>query len=97
MKDGKFTEEEREYLLSLPIVDEVRARSLVYSKTFKEECMRRYRAGDGSCEIFSDAGLPASLIGHKRIEHAIYHWKEAETKGAITLADYTPEAPSKPR
>lgn len=78
MKDGKFTEEERAYLLSLAAVDEARASSLVYSKQFKAECMRRYRAGEGPCEIFASAGLPASLIGHKRIERAIYHWKEAE-------------------
>lgn len=41
MENGKFTKEEREYLLSLDAVDEVRAKSIVYSKHFKEECVFR--------------------------------------------------------
>ena len=87
MKNGKFTPEEREHLMSLDAVDEVRAKSIVYSKQFKEECMRRYRAGERPGDIFASAGLPSSLIGYKRIERAIYHWKEAEGKGALTATD----------
>ena len=41
VENGKFTKEEREYLLSLDAVDEVRAKSIVYSKHFKEECVFR--------------------------------------------------------
>ena len=87
MENGKFTREEREHLLSLDAVDEVRARSIVYNKGFKEECMRRYRSGERPGAIFADAGMPSSLIGYKRIERAIYHWKEAEAKGALTATD----------
>jgi len=87
MENGRFTESEREYLLSLDAVYEVRARSIVYNKDFKEECMRRYHAGEKPGAIFADAGLPSSLIGYKRIERAIYHWKEAEAKGALTATD----------
>lgn len=87
MKNGKFTPEERKHLMSLDAVDEVRAKSIVYSKQFKEECMARYRAGERPGDIFASAGLPSSLIGYKRIERAIYHWKEAEAKGALTATE----------
>ena len=87
MENGRFTEEERAYLLSLDAIDEVRARSLVYSAAFKKECMVRYRAGEKPGAIFASVGLPASLIGYKRIERAIYHWKEAEAKGALTVVE----------
>ena len=87
MENGRFTPEERQQLLALDAVDEVRAKSIVYSKQFKEECMRRYHAGESPAEIFASAGLPSSLIGYKRIERAIYHWKEAEAKGSLTEID----------
>lgn len=87
MENGKFTKEEREYLLTLDAVDEVRARSIVYNKGFKEDCMHRYHAGERPGEIFARAGLPSSLIGYKRIERAIYHWKEAYAKDSLTATD----------
>ena len=87
MENGRFTREEREYLLSLDAVDEVRASSIVYSKAFKEEFMRRYLAGEGPGAIFASAGMPSSLVGYKRIERAAYHWREAAAKGALTATD----------
>lgn len=39
MIDGKFTKEEHTYFISLDALDELRARSLVYLKHFREECM----------------------------------------------------------
>lgn len=87
MEKGKFTLEERSYLLSLSAVDEVRAKSIVYNKQFKEDCMRRYYEGEKPSKIFADAGLPSSLIGYKRIERAIYHWKEARRKGSLKNTD----------
>ncbi len=87
MKNGKFTEDERRYLLSLDAVDEVKASSLVYNKHFKEECMRRYHEGQKPGAIFASVGLPSSLIGYKRIERAIYHWKEDELKDGLTATN----------
>lgn len=83
MKNGMFTPEERERLSRLDAVLEVTARRIVYSPEFKKECMRRYRAGERPGVIFASAGLPASLIGHKRIERAVYHWKHAEEQGSL--------------
>ena len=87
MRNGKFSKEEREYLLSLDAVDRVSASQIIYNKDFKRECMRRYAAGESPAAIFAQAGLPSSLIGYKRIERAIYHWKEAERKDALTLTE----------
>ena len=87
MRNGKFTKEEREYLISLDAVDRVNASQIIYNKDFKRECMRRYAAGESPAAIFAQAGLPSSLIGYKRIERAIYHWKEAERKDALTLTE----------
>ena len=87
MIDGRFAKEERAHLIPLDAVDEVRTESLVCSKRFKEECMRRCHEGERPGEIFAQAGLPASLIGYKRIERAACHWKEAEMKGALTKTD----------
>jgi putative transposase len=93
MKNGRFTPDERKYLLSLDAVESVTARCIIYSKTFKQTCMQRYHQGERPGVIFASAGLPASLIGYKRIERAIYHWKEAENKDALCLTS----APSQKR
>ena len=87
MKNGRFTAQEREYLLSLDAVEDVRATCIMYSASFKHECLRRYDAGESPSRIFASVGLPASLIGYKRIERAIYHWKEADKKDALGLTD----------
>lgn len=90
MKNGLFTPEEREYLISLDAVESVTARCIIYSKSFKQDCMQRYYQGQSPSAIFASAGLPSSLIGYKRIERAIYHWKEAENKDALCLTDAPP-------
>lgn len=87
MENGRFTKDEQDYLLGLAAVDEVRASYIIYSKAFKQECMARYHAGERPADIFASVGLPSWLIGYKRIERAIYHWKEAERKDALTLTD----------
>lgn len=88
MKQGKFTEEEITYLRSLDAVDDVLAQKAIsYNADFKKLCMQRYRAGEKPSKIFEEAGLSASLIGHKRIERAISHWKEAELKDCLGLKE----------
>lgn len=92
MQNGKFTKETKEYLLSLEAVEAVKSCSIIYSKRFKEECMRPNRAGEKPGVIFASAGLPSSLIGYKRIERAIYHWKEADKKGSLLTYDACPQS-----
>ncbi len=85
MKNGRFTKEERGHLESLDAVERVYATRIVYADGFKREFMRRYHAGGKPGELFASAGMPASLVGHKRIERAAYHWREAERRDALGL------------
>ena len=85
MENGRFTKEERGYLESLNAVERVFDTHIVYADKFKCEFMRRYHAGEKPSAVFASAGLPAQLIGYKRIERATYRWKEAERRGALGL------------
>ena len=87
MIDGRFTKEERACLIPLDAVDEVRTGLPVCSERFREGCMRLCHEGERPGGIFAQAGLPASLIGCKRIERAACRWKEAEMEGALTKTD----------
>ncbi len=83
MQNGKFTEEEMEYLLSLDAVADVRPTQILYSDDFKKEFMEKYKAGQKPGKIFEDAGLSRKIIGSKRIERASSRWREAEFKGIL--------------
>ncbi|OZG64031.1 hypothetical protein BEUL_2233 [Bifidobacterium eulemuris] len=74
----RFTPQDIEYLLSLPAVRNVSGNQLRYSDEFKKYCMLRYANGDSPVQIFRDAGLEPSLIGHKRIERCVARWKVSE-------------------
>lgn len=69
-----FTEEERAYLLSLPAVASIEGDTIKYARSFRNECMRRYYAGESPTEIFRSAGLDPQVLGRKRIEGAISRW-----------------------
>lgn len=72
---GAFSQEEVEYLRSLPAVAEATTRRITYTEAFKHNCVRRYRSGESPVEIFREAGLDPSLIGHKRIERCLARWR----------------------
>ena len=86
MENGRFTKEERGHLESLDAVERVYDTHIMYNDKFKCEFMRRYNAGEKPGAIFASAGMPARLIGYKRIERATYRWKEAERRGVLDLA-----------
>lgn len=70
-----FSEEMVGYLRSLPAVAAVSRSRIVYADWFREECMRRYQAGEHPVDVFREAGLDPKLIGYKRIERAIARWR----------------------
>ncbi|GAA0829941.1 hypothetical protein GCM10008915_07300 [Bifidobacterium pullorum subsp. gallinarum] len=76
-----FTSRERAYLSSLPAVERVTGDRIFYTEAFKEECMRRYCAGESASRIFAEAGMPSRLIGYKRIERAIARWSKSVSDG----------------
>lgn len=75
---GVFSAEEVEYLRSLPAVVEASAKRITYSDSFKRYCIRRYLEGASPVQLFREAGLDPSLIGHKRIERCFERWRRSE-------------------
>ena len=90
-KSRAFTAEERSYLLSLAAVDSVdRASRVHYADRFRDECMRRYHAGEKPTVLFREAGLDPKLVGWKRIERAFANWRRMELAAPTRT---TPEPP----
>ncbi len=75
MGKGEFSAKELEYLRGLDAVESVEPSRITYSAAFKEEFVRRYRAGEKPKAIFESVGLYADLLGYKRIERACAHWR----------------------
>ncbi|MBW3091848.1 transposase [Bifidobacterium sp. 82T10] len=70
-----FTEQQVQYLNTLPVVENATPVRIEYAQSFKVDCMRKYRAGGSPSAIFRNAGLPPSLIGYKRIERCFNRWR----------------------
>ena len=84
MPRRKLSESEQRYLKALPAVDSVTANRITYSSAFREECRRRYAAGDSPVEIFRDAGLDPKIIGYKRIERCVARWRDEDAVDTVT-------------
>ena len=87
-RSQRFSRRERSYLASLPAVERVTEGRIYYNDAFKQECVRRYRAGESATHIFDEAGMPSQLIGQKRIERSIARWNKSvpggEDRGRIS-------------
>ena len=64
MKNGRFTKIERDYLISLDAVEEIRSKNIVYSQAFKKKFIEKYEQGERPSKIFEEAGLNKDLIGY---------------------------------
>lgn len=71
-----FSEEQMEYLASLPAVQSVTPERIHYIEAFKRECVRRNRLGESPTELFRKAGLDSRLVGAKRIERSMARWRK---------------------
>lgn len=71
-----FTEEQMRYLNTLPAVEKATPSRIMYSQSFKLECLSRNSRGESPTMIFRSAGLPPSLVGAKRIERSFARWRE---------------------
>lgn len=71
----RFSINERAYLRQLPAISNVTENRIMYTKAFRNECMRRYLAGESATAVFREAGMPPELIGHKRIERCVARWR----------------------
>ena len=83
MKNGRFTNEERDYLISLDAVAEIRSKNIVYTQAFKKIFIEKYKQGEKPSKIFEEAGLSKEIIGYKRIERACARWREADSRGQL--------------
>lgn len=70
-----FTEEQVQYLCSLPAVATANATRIIYADWFRDQCLQRYLAGEHPVDLFREAGLDPKLIGYKRIERAFARWR----------------------
>jgi len=83
MRDGKFTDAEREYLLALDAVKDVRGGQIRHADALKIEAVARYRSGGRPKAIFESAGLLVEMVGHKRIERSFARWRENDLKDIL--------------
>ena len=83
MKNGRFTNEERDYLISLDAVAEIRSKNIIYTQAFKKIFIEKYKQGEKPSKIFEEAGLSKEIIGYKRIERACARWREADSRGQL--------------
>ena len=76
----ELDEDRRAYLRGLPAVERVsvteRGARIIYAPWFIDECIRRYKAGEGPVAIFRSHGLGPDIIGRKRIERCIARWRD---------------------
>ncbi|MEE1295990.1 MAG: HTH domain-containing protein [Bifidobacterium sp.] len=82
-----FSPEEVEYLRSLPAVESVSPRRIVYTDRFKRACVLGYLEGDSPTRMFRDARLDPAILGYRRIEGAIARWKRSVTPEDLARAD----------
>lgn len=92
-RNEAFSRWKRSYLSSLPAVEHVTEDRIYYSDAFKRDCIRRHRRGESAARIFEAAGLPARLIGYKRIERSIARWSKSLADDALEPEDAAPFAP----
>lgn len=62
-------------------VESFDGRSIRYDPLFKAEFVERRALGESALSIFESVGLPASLVGRKRIERCDERWWHASTRG----------------
>ncbi len=64
---SEFTAEQKLVLTNSPHVTRVTAKTVSYTKAFKEEFLKRYCDGESPSAIFASFGLDPDVIGRKRI------------------------------
>lgn len=70
-----FTEEQQSELRKNPYVQKVSAKSITYTKEFKENFEEEYRAGKLPSIILDDMGLDHRLLGKKRKDSLVAQMK----------------------
>jgi transposase-like protein len=86
MKQGKFTDQQREILLQNTNILKVGDSQVTYSPKFKLKAIKEYNGGKSPIQIFTDAGINIEILGRKIPKRCIGSWKKiVKTHGEAGL------------
>ena len=86
MKHHKFTELERQELLSCKHIAHVKGSNVEYTQSFKAYALSAKKSGKPLKQIFLDAGIPKWLVNDKYAESALRRWqKQSEQGGEVKV------------
>ena len=71
-----FTEEQQNELRENPYIQKVSAKSITYTKDFKEKFVEEYRAGKLPSQILTDMGIDYRLLGKRRRDSLVARMKQ---------------------
>ena len=80
MANNYFTEEQQNELQNNPYVRKVSAKSITYTKEFKEKFEEEYRGGKLPSQILSDMGLDPHMLGNSRKSGLVTRMKMYELR-----------------
>ena len=72
---ASFTDEQMRLLKGNDAISEVSRTRIYYREWFQLQTIMKNRLGMGPTRIFTEAGLPPSLVGYKRIERCMSRWR----------------------
>ncbi len=72
---ASFTDEQMRLLKGNDAISEVSRTRIYYREWFQMQTIMKNRLGMGPTRIFTEAGLPPSLVGYKRIERCMSRWR----------------------
>ena len=75
-----FTEEQQSELLRNPYIERVSAKSITYTKEFKEKFEEEYRSGKLPSQILTDMGIDPRILGRRRREGLVARMKLYELR-----------------
>jgi hypothetical protein len=70
--------EEQEILRKNPSVAACSDRSISFTGQFKQYAVQAYNQGKGSQDIFTEAGIPLEIIGHKIPKDCLKRWRKKD-------------------
>ncbi|MBU3146993.1 HTH domain-containing protein [Clostridium sp. CF012] len=80
MGKNYFTEEQQSELRKNPYIQKVSAKSITYTKEFKENFQEEYRAGKLPSQILSDMGIDHHMLGKRRKDGFVAKMKVYELR-----------------
>lgn len=75
-----FTEEQQSELQKNPYIQNVSAKSITYTKEFKEKFEEEYRAGKLPSQILADMGIDHRILGKRRKDSLVARIKLYELR-----------------